>query len=240
MELTVIKNQIRNQKRTPEFTQQLEKALIICADLYTGVNFTQPLSKRDQVLFKLLANEIYTHFADLELTDIKNAFSLASAKKINVDLTTYYGKFNASILGNVLTEYRKYKYQKIAEYEHQQKKLIKPDESIIMLKNTISFQNLLKDYFFCKANFLNDDFKESDIKVYWYESLIKHKIIKPDVSNEIIETAKIRVRKNLTAGIKENRDNLKLLQNFTSKNDRIKNMVIREIKYLSILYSFSK
>lgn len=241
MEITVLKNQIRNYKNNPEFTQQLEKALIICADLYTGVNFTTPMSKRDRVLFKTLTNEIYTHFSDLELEDIKNAFSLACAKKIDVNLTTYFGKFNAGILGNVLHEYRKYKNNKICEHYKKIEKTKEIDTSDILIKNAIAYEKTLCDYFKAKAKFLNDDLEETDIKIYWYDSLKKNNIINIEIDKELIEelteTAKIRVKKKLMQD-RLNKTNIQLLKNFNVKNSSVKDKVIREMKYLLILKSF--
>ena len=88
---------------------------------------------------------------------------------------------------------------------------------------------------------MNDDLEETDIKIYWYDSLKKNNIINIEIDKELIEelteTAKIRVKKKLMQD-RLNKNNIQLLKNFNVKNSSVKDKVIREMKYLLILKSF--
>lgn len=81
----------------------IDTTIEFCAENYTSAtNLNEDLLK-ECTLF------VFTNFGFLGVEEIKEAFRSAAAGLTNVDLNTYYGKFNINILGKVLNEYKEYR-----------------------------------------------------------------------------------------------------------------------------------
>lgn len=76
-------------------------ALFVCTSLYLGVK----AEDQDELLYIKGAEFIIKNFGGLGLAELDEAFNLAAAKKINVNLTPYYGTFRLEAIGELLTAY---------------------------------------------------------------------------------------------------------------------------------------
>jgi len=79
------------------------------ANSYTAANFEQPISESKSIILDNCVELVFNHYAWISSNEIKLAFELAAAGKIEADLSTYYGKFSVDVLGRVLFEYRKFR-----------------------------------------------------------------------------------------------------------------------------------
>jgi len=73
------------------------------AATYCGAPNTLPETIKEGVRF------ITDQFGHLNLTEIREAFRLAAAKKIEADLSAFYGLFTIQLLGKVLAAYDDYR-----------------------------------------------------------------------------------------------------------------------------------
>lgn len=78
----------------------IHSAILFCADNYTGA------TNLSEELMKECALFVNQHFYAFGVEEIKQAFRLAASGETSVDLNTYYGKFNVTMLGNVLNAYK--------------------------------------------------------------------------------------------------------------------------------------
>lgn len=190
--LAIIQNQNLSRIRDIQNADELEvlkKQLIMIADMYTGANISSPLNSKDQVLFQACINEIKIHHSNLNVHDIKNAFSLASAGKLDVKLITYFGKFTISLLMNVLNSYKQYKsivlnehYEKIEQDEKRKNYFNEICE--VKAKNTKAKFIYINQYLDLKNNYTNE--KDLRINIRMYKVLKDLKIIEDYKSISLI------------------------------------------------------
>lgn len=81
----------------------IDTAIEFCAENYTSA------TNLNEELLKECTMFVFTNFGFLGVEEIKEAFRSAAARITDVDLNTYYGKFNVNILGKVLSEYKEYR-----------------------------------------------------------------------------------------------------------------------------------
>ena len=81
----------------------LKLDLEFCAATYCGAPNTLPETIGEGVKF------VQAQFSHLNLTEIREAFRLAAAKKIDADLSSFYGLFTLQMLGKVLAAYDDYR-----------------------------------------------------------------------------------------------------------------------------------
>jgi len=74
-----------------------------CAATYCGAPNTLPETIGEGVKF------VQAQFSHLNLSEIREAFRLAAAKKIDADLSSFYGLFTLQMLGKVLAAYDDYR-----------------------------------------------------------------------------------------------------------------------------------
>lgn len=80
-----------------------------CAATYCAAPNTEKDVISESVRF------ISSQFANLNISEIREAFRLAAAGSIEADLTAYYGMFSVNILGRVLSTYQDHRTQAYRE-----------------------------------------------------------------------------------------------------------------------------
>lgn len=94
-------NPIRNME-DEDIASALSITLPICAELYCGIKKSE---FNQDVLIECI-NYIDNNFSNIGVIEIKQAFEMAASNKLNnVDLKAYYGRFNISMLGDILSAY---------------------------------------------------------------------------------------------------------------------------------------
>lgn len=93
----------------PEPVVLLHTEVKFCAATYCAA----PNTERE--VLEESARFIARQFGHLNISEIREAFRLAAAGKIEADLTTYYGMFSVNILGRVLNAYDDYRTQTYRE-----------------------------------------------------------------------------------------------------------------------------
>ena len=176
------------------------------ANCYTSVNFSNPLSKPEELLLNACANVVINQFPALGLKELDLAFQLASTGKLeNVSLKTFYGKFHVGILGEVLSAYVKFRDKVIGEQHKEALKITHPktDKEILeeLAKKDKAQQQAISDYFLLKAelNNISIDLLYTNIRSWWAKVLIKFDLIKfsPEEKLEIWNQAYKNVIKHL-------------------------------------------
>lgn len=89
--------------------------LYLCTSLYMGVQN----NKQDPMLYKKGAQFIIDQYSWISVNELDLAFSLASARKIEVDLNAYYGTFSLEVVGKLLREYQRYRNKVLAAVEKE-------------------------------------------------------------------------------------------------------------------------
>lgn len=90
-------------RRDPDLMFGVKIDLEFCAATYCGAPNTLPETIGEGVKF------ILSQFSHLGLTEIREAFRLAAAGKIEADLNAFYGLFTIQLLGKVLSAYDDYR-----------------------------------------------------------------------------------------------------------------------------------
>ena len=164
--------------------KKLQLSILILANCYTSVNFSNPLSKPEELLLNACANTVINQFPALGLKELDLAFQLASSGKLeNVSLKTFYGKFHVGILGEVLSAYVKFRDKVIGEQHREALKIIPPktDKELVdnLIKKVSAQQNAIADYFLLKAEFLDTGVETVYFKIqsWWAKVLIKFDLI---------------------------------------------------------------
>ena len=85
--------------------------------LYTSANLDKQERTTIDILISEGANFIIKHFAMLSVAEIKQAFELSAAGKIDANLSAYHGKFTIQMLGDVLQKYWAFRMNVVARYE---------------------------------------------------------------------------------------------------------------------------
>jgi hypothetical protein len=114
-----------------EFVTKFTKEFIVITELYCGVDG----SRLSQFSVLECAKQFKEHFPNLSVEEIREAYSLASRKEIDVDINAYFGKFTVSTFNTVLTEYVKYRQRilsaarELEKAEHEEIEKRKSEES---------------------------------------------------------------------------------------------------------------
>jgi hypothetical protein len=106
-----------------EFVTKFTKEFIVITELYCGVDG----SRLSQFSVLECAKQFKEHFPNLSVEEIREAYSLASRKEIEVDINAYFGKFTVSTFNTVLTEYVKYRQRILSAL----REIEKEDEELI-------------------------------------------------------------------------------------------------------------
>lgn len=116
--LRTIKQGTKQPVRSLQVMQARESVLsmlYLCTTTYMGVQN----SKTEAMLYQKGAQFIIDNFSWISVPEIDQAFGLASAKRINIDLTAYYGTFSLDLIGSLLRAYQKYRNRVLAEVQKQ-------------------------------------------------------------------------------------------------------------------------
>ena len=111
-----------DEQRIKEQYRNLNIALVIIANTYTGANFGTKLNDIDKNIIKSCADFILEFHSGLNMKEIEHAFKIASSGKFDINIETYFGKFNVSILGKVLKAYQQLRNKIIVQIEEAEKK----------------------------------------------------------------------------------------------------------------------
>ncbi len=198
----------------------MQKSISFCilyiANTYTSANFGDKLTDTNKHILKMCTKHVLQYHADLNMTDLETAFSLATAGFIDTDIRVYYGKFNVAILGEVLREYKIYRNKIISKYYMIEADSKKFNDEIKKHKLREESAKLTVEEYQALKKKVNEtlDFDDSEIKHYWAETLVKKGIIKftQEEKDAIYKEAKANVFNSLASEIK----------NATSNNNHIK------------------
>ena len=97
-------------------------AIVIIANTYTVSNFGTKLNEIDKNIIKSCADFILEFHSGLNIKEIEQAFKIASSGKFDINIETYFGKFNVSILGKVLKAYQQLRNKIIVQIEETERK----------------------------------------------------------------------------------------------------------------------
>ena len=175
-------NPIRNEDQQ-NLIDALSVTLPLCAELYCGI-------KKNDFNYQILEESvlfIYDHFYNLGVNEIKQAFELCAANKIeNVNMTAYYGRFNISMLGDILSAYTKLRNQAYKEVNEQHQKNLRGETFVneVDHKNFVARQEVIKEFkteLEKKKNGLPLKYNShEEIRIHWPKILIDNGIIQLD------------------------------------------------------------
>ena len=184
-----LKNVIRgfeNPIRTTDeqfLIDSLSVTLPLCAELYCGI-------KKSDFNYQILQESvifIYDHFFNLGVNEIKQAFELCAANKIeNVNMKAYYGQFNISMLGDILSAYTKLRNQAYKEVNEQHQKNLRGETFVNEKdhKNFVARQEVIKEFKTELENIKNGLPRKynshEEIRIHWPKILIDNGIIQLD------------------------------------------------------------
>ena len=181
-----------------DLTDSLSLTLPLCAELYCGIRKNE---FNETVLLESM-RFVLKYYADLGVIEIKEAFEMASTNKFqNVNMKAYYGQFNISMLGDILTAYkieRNKVLNKILD-QHQKSQNNNIDESEVRRRNLMARQQVIKE-FQTEQSSNNKKFTHySDIPNHWSKILIEEGIISlsDNRKRELWSEAQESVKNNL-------------------------------------------
>lgn len=192
-------NPIRNEDEQ-FLVDSLTYVLPLCAELYCGI-------KKNDFNYQILEESalfIYDHFNHLGVNEIKQAFELCAANKIeNVNMTAYYGRFNISMLGDILSAYTKVRNKAYVEINDLHQKNLRGETFVneVDHKNFVARQEVIKEF---KTELENvkkglprkyNSYEE--IRIHWPKILIDNNIIQLDAEtkSKLWEQAKHLVKR---------------------------------------------
>ncbi len=176
----------------------LSIAIPLCAELYCGIRKSE---FNENVLVECV-KFVVKHYADLGVIEIKEAFEMASTNKFqNVNMKAYYGQFNISMLGDILTAYkieRNKVLNKILD-QHQKSQNNQIDESEVRRRNLMARQQVIKEFQIEQSSKSKKFTHFSDIPNHWSKILIEEGIISlnDNRKREIWSEAQESVKNNL-------------------------------------------
>lgn len=165
----------KDERQIKVMKNELSLSILVIANTYTGANFDKPLSQENEILINECTSFVCEFYQMLSLAEIHKAFKMAVAEKFDINIETYYGKFNVSILGKVLKSYCDYRNKLIQAYEHEKDKLQKElEREEIERKNEITRNQVVKKYLDLKEKYheTGDEDLLRKIKPYWCKILI--------------------------------------------------------------------
>lgn len=113
-----IRKAIKDGRESAEVCKaKIEQMLHTVIALYTSANFDRQDSRTTDILISESANFIIKHYALFSVEEIKQAFELSAAGKIDADLSAYHGKFTIQMLGDILRKYWSFRMNIIARYD---------------------------------------------------------------------------------------------------------------------------
>ena len=148
-------------------------------------------------------NKIVDLIKEISVNEIKLAFEMCARNEINVNMVAYYGKFNVSMLGDILTEYIKRRNNLIIELENEHKKNLRGETFIYEKdhKNFIARQEVIKEFKTELDNVKNNRPRKynsfEEIRIHWPKILIDNGIIQLDTEtkSKLWEQAKFLVKR---------------------------------------------
>jgi hypothetical protein len=157
-------------------------ALRFCAEVYCGI-------KNDDLNDNVLKESVlfvYRNYKNISINEIKLAFEMGANNEIDVNMVAYYGKFNVSMLGDILSEYSKRRNKAIVEIEHLHQKNIRGETFVneVDHKNFIARQEVIAEFkaeLDKKKNGLPLKYNShEEIRIHWPKILIDNGIIQLD------------------------------------------------------------
>ncbi len=190
---------LRNLIKTNDFfevSDMLTTRLIGLANLYTGVviekqNINGELVVSDAALeeYSSFSQWVIKMYPSLSLNEISLAFEMAAAKKLKdekgrvISLKTYFGKFHADMLGDILSSYKKWKDSVYFKYDKSKTLLDFKSKALTQEEkeklNQEARKAITKEYEDLKSRFKNG-YKvdiDNDIKRSWAKPLVESGII---------------------------------------------------------------
>lgn len=179
----------------------ISMALRFCAEIYCGI-------KNDDLNDNVLTESalfVQRNYKSISVPEIKIAFEMGAKNEIDVNMVAYYGKFNVSMLGDILTEYLKKRNKAISELEAQHEKNMRGETfmSEVNHKNYIASQEVIEEFkaeLEYRKNGNESRYKTfEDVRIHWAKILIYNNIIKldTDTRKKIYNEAEYLVKRGL-------------------------------------------
>lgn len=138
------------------------------AETYCGVNVADPANV---AVIRACADLLINKYPELGIHEIHEAFSLASVRKIDADLTAYGGRFTVNMFGGVLSAYTPYRRAVLAALSKGQEQIDVDSEAAYEAKRNAEYRKLLVKTF-VELRQENKDIKSSDeIPAVWAKIL---------------------------------------------------------------------
>lgn len=199
--ITGYDNPMKNQDDS-EIGVALGLSLSVCAEIYCGI--------KEDTLNKAVLIEctkfVYRHYRDLGLKEIKEAFDMSANNKFDsVNMKAFYGQFNVSMLGDILSAYKSERNKVLNKILHEHERAISGESfmDIVEHKNYIARQEVIAEFkaeIEKKRNGKELKYKTVDeIRIHWPRILIDKGIIElPETrKRELWNEAKDLVMKKL-------------------------------------------
>lgn len=252
-----IRNLIKNGDHF-EITATLATTLIGLANIYTGVVIdTEIDNEGDRVPSEAALDEYQVYsgfviemFPMLSFHEVQLAFKMAAAKKLKgISLKTYFGKFHADMLGDILSAYLDFRkgvifdYDKTLSLEQSRKPKISKEE--IERLNKIARSEVIEEYEKLKQKFEKEKYKinlDDDIKTSWAKTLndcgyIKFKI---EEKREILKEARQKVLEDFKKSLVDSKKTSHQLQNIKTVIKKINQGEENESFELKVINKYSK
>jgi hypothetical protein len=201
--ITGYDNPMKNQDDS-EIGVALGLSLSVCAEIYCGI--------KEDTLNKAVLIEctkfVYRHYRDLGLKEIKEAFDMSANNKFDsVNMKAFYGQFNVSMLGDILSAYKSERNKVLNKILHEHERAISGESfmDIIEHKNYVARQEVIAEFkteIEKKRNGKELKYKTvDDIRIHWPRILIDKGIIelpesrKREIWNEAKELVMKKLRK---------------------------------------------
>jgi hypothetical protein len=192
---------MRNQNDT-ELGPALGAALSICAEVYCGIKE----NTLNQNILIECSKFVYKYYKDLGLLEIREAFEMCANNKFEkVNMKAFYGQFNVSMLGDILSAYKSDRNKVLNKilYEHERAISGESFMDIVEHKNYVARQEVIAEFkaeIEKKRNGKELKYKTVDeIRIHWPRILIDKGIIELPESRkrELWNEAKDLVMKKL-------------------------------------------
>lgn len=214
-----------------DLVNALSITIPLCAELYCGIKKND---FNEDVLVECIAY-IQKYYPNLGAIEIKQAFELSASNKFdNVNMRAYYGQFNISMLGDILTAYSKERNKVLNDILDKHQKNLRGDSFWDERdhKNFLAREEVIKEFKQEVENVKRGKSRKfntyEDIRTHWSKILLDNGILQlPDnKKRELWEEAKKLVIKEtkLTASdynnIYEARGAKQILKNFENPENK--------------------
>ena len=192
---------MRNQN-DKELGPAIGAALSLCAEIYCGIKEN---TMNENVLVEC-SKFVYKYYKDLGILELKEAFEMAANNKFErINMKAFYGQFNVSMLGDILSAYKSERNKVLNKimYEHERAVSGESFMDIIEHKNYVARQEVIAEFkaeMEKRKNGQELKYKTiDDIRIHWPRILIDHGIIELPIERkrEIWNEAKELVMKKL-------------------------------------------